>query len=73
MNIQKIFGIKQVIPSHMQSQNKYVPSITLVELHEVLDEILQIDETEMSRVQLYGQDPHRIDITMKTTDDFQQT
>ena len=68
MSIQKIFGIKQVIPSHMQ--NKYVPSITIVELHEVLDEILQIDETEMSRVQLYGQDPHRIDITMKTDDEF---
>ena len=38
MNINKIFGIKQVIPGHLV--NQYNAPLSLDELHEVLDEIL---------------------------------
>ena len=68
MAAQKIFGIELVIPDH--KKKSYNPPISVDDVYEVIDEILIIDDSEMSRVQMYGQDPHRIDITMKNSDGF---
>ena len=63
MAAQKIFGIELVIPDH--KKKSYNPPISVDDVYEVIDEILIIDDSEMSRVQMYGQNPHGIDVTMK--------
>ena len=51
MAAQKIFGIELVIPDH--KNKSYNPPISVDDVYEVIDEILIIDDSEMSRVQMY--------------------
>ena len=63
MSAQTIFGIKQLFPGKLTNQNNAPFSVP--DIYEVIDEILEIEDYKLSRVQLYGQDPHRIDIKVR--------
>ena len=58
-----IFGIKHLFPG--QITNQYNAPLSVADIYEVLDDIIGIADYKLSRVQLYGQDPHRIDVRVR--------
>ena len=46
----RIFGIEQVIPDH--KKKSYNPPISVDDIYEVIDEILILEDSEMSRVKM---------------------
>ena len=63
-----IFGIKHLFPG--QITNQYNAPLSVADIYEVLDDIIGIADYKLSRVQLYGQDPHRIDVRVRLEQDF---
>ena len=69
MAAQTIFGIKHLFPGTLTTQHN--APLSVEDIYEVLDEIIEIADFKLQRVQLYGQDPHRIDVRVRLLSDFQ--
>ena len=69
MTSQRIFGIKQVNP--INRNDPISSALSIEDLYEVIDDILNLDDSDMQRVQLYSQEAHRIDVTVVSNYVFQ--